>query len=325
VFIALALAGGLAACGDDKESESAQTATTTVRGEDAIDVTMTDYAFAVSGNLKPGGTISLSNAGKEFHLMALGRLKEGKTVADLVTVLESGPPPEAPTTTAATGSPTTTAATESTTTTAQAAPEEEEDPTAEIIDEVGAPGTFMGPGQKADITVPSFGAGTYALICFLPTEGGGPPHFAKGMVGQLTVVGEKAAEPTADATFKVEAGKPITGPSTLTAGKHILKFEAAPGPASDQLEPGLAKLDEGKTVADVNQGFETLFATDEAPLNAAALIPAKLLASLFDFGPARTVYVGVDLTPGTYGVVANDTDPDDALIDPIEKTTFTVA
>lgn len=337
--IALVLACGLAACGDDDADDASSdepATTTTVASSDAVDVVMTDFAYRVSGNLKPGGTIRLSNDGKEFHMMALGRLKEGKTIGDLTTILQQfaeGPPgDEGSTTTTGAGTATTTTSDSATTTTASggsttsvagAGQEEEEDPTLEVIDEVGMPGTFQGPGQRAEITVPTLGEGTYALVCFIPSEGGGPPHFAQGMIGQLTVAGDKAAEPTADATFRVEAGKPITGPSTLQAGKRVLKFEAA-GAGADQLEPGMAKLNPGTTVADLNQAFEALFVTEELPVNAAGQVPGQLVASLFDFGEARSVYLGVDLTAGTYGVVGNDTDPDDVPLDPVEKTTFTV-
>ena len=59
-------------------------------------------------------------------------------------------------------------------------------------------------------------------------------------------------------------------------------------------------------------------------MNAAAQVPGKLVAGLFDFRSSRSVYIAVDLTAGTYGIVANDADPDDAPDDPVEKTTFTV-
>lgn len=353
VFIALVLACGLAACGDDDADESSSdepAATTTVVPADAVDIVMTENAFAVSGALKPGGTIRLSNAGREFHLMFMGKLKPGKTLDDLLAVLAAPPPAEeGPTTTAAAGgdattttaggdATTTTAGGETTTTaaasgaattttTAGGPPAEEQNPLAEVVDDVGLPGAIQGPGERADITAPDLGAGSYALICFIPTEGGGPPHFAQGMFGQLTVAGEKAEEPTADATFVVEPGKPVTGPSALTAGRHVLKMEAAAGADVELLEPVLVKLDAGKTIADVNRAFESFETPDDfvVPLNAAAQVPGKLVAGLFDFGPSnRSVYIAVDLAAGTYGVVANDTDPDDAPEDPVEKTTFTV-
>jgi hypothetical protein len=325
VFIAVALAGGLAACGDDNKDE-ATTATTTAttakaNGVDAVDVTMKEYAYTISGDLKPGGTIRLSNAGTQFHMMGLGKLKDGTTLGDVVTLLNQEPQDEPTTTAPAAGATTTTEAAGPTTTVA-----EEPDPFEALFDgELGAPGAFMGPGQKADITVPDLGEGTYAMICFLPTEGGGPPHFAQGMVAQLTVAGAKAAEPTADATFKVEAGKAVAGPATLTAGKHVLKFEAV-GDARE-LEPGLAKLNPGKTVADINTAFNAFEQGEDfvLPVNAAATIPGQLIAGLFDFYDATSIYLGVDLTAGTYGIDAHDSDVDNPPVDPAEQTTFTVS
>ncbi len=85
--------------------------------------------------------------------------------------------------------------------------EEEQDPTTEILDDLGLPRAFMGPGESAEVTVPNLQPGTYALICFIPTEGEGTPHLAKGMVGQLEVVaGAAPAPPTADATYRLAPG-----------------------------------------------------------------------------------------------------------------------
>jgi len=339
VFIAVALAGGLAACGDDNNDEAttASTTATTAKanGADAVDITMKEYAYTIGGDLKPGGTIRLSNQGTQFHMMGLAKLKEGKTIADVTTLLQQlgeGPPGGEggeTTTTAAGGSgagATTTTAAADTGTTLPGGEEEQGDPFAEIADEVGAPGTIMGPGQKADITVPDLAEGTYAMICFLPVEGDAEmtPHFAKGMVGQLTVAGDKAAEPTADATFKVEAGKAVSGPGTLTAGRHVLKFEGVGDVGA--LEPGLAKLDPGKTIADINRAFSAFEQGQDfvLPVNAAATVPGQLIAGVFDFGDADTVYVGADLTAGTYGIDAHDTDVDNPPDDPTEKATFTV-
>ncbi len=334
VFIAIALAGGLAACGDDEDDEETggQTATTTATtptGSDSVSIGMTEYAYTVGGDLNAGGTIRLSNTGKEIHMIGLAKLKEDKTIADVVALLqETGPEEGEPTTTVAGGAATTTTAASSATTTAgseEGEGEGEGDPFAEVFDgELGAPGSFMFPGQSADITVPTLGEGSYAMICFLPVEGETTPHFARGMVGELTVVGEQASVPTADTTFRLESGKPITGPSTLTAGRHIIKFEAAAG--SEQLEPGMAKLDPGKTIADINQAFESFEQGEDflLPVGAASLIPGDIIVGLFDLGDAKEVYVGVDLTAGTYAIDAHDTDVEDAPLDPVETITFTV-
>ncbi len=60
------------------------------------------------------------------------------------------------------------------------------------------------------------------------------------------------------------------------------------------------------------------------PVNAAALIPGQLIAGVFDFDDADAIYLGVDLTAGTYGIDAHDSDVEDAPADAIEQATFTV-
>lgn len=319
VLVAIALAGGLAACGDD-DDEASTTASTTATtaaatGADAVDVEMKEFSYTVGGNLKSGGTIRLSNTGKEFHMVGFQPLGPGQTIADLTALLSGEEPPaEEPSTTVAAGG--------ATTTTTEA---EEEDGEGEEEAPFGPTGAIVGPGQAADITIPDLGEGNYAMICYLPVEGDaeGTEHFKKGMIAQLTVVGAQAAEPTADATYKLEPGKPITGPATLSAGKHVIKLETV-GDAG-QLEPAIAKLNPGSTIEDVNRVFATFDADDFLfPVNAAALVPAQVVAAMFDLGPSTEVYVGVDLTSGTYAIDAHDADPDDAPLDPVEKITITV-
>lgn len=295
----------LAGCGDDDDTESSTptTAETTDASgaQDSVSVTMSDYAYAVSGQLKAGGTLQLRNAGKEIHMVAVGKFKEGKTLDDLKAAFAQ-PPAEGE---------------------GEGEGEEESDPTAEIVDEVALPvGAFMFPGQSAGITVPEFGAGKYALICYLPVEGTEDPHFSKGMVSELTVEGAKAAEPTADATYSLEAGKAITGPATLTAGRHVLKLTAAAG--SEDLEPALLKPDAGKTVADIDKAFDA-FDESGLPVGAADLVPGDVIAGVFDLGPVKTMYLTVDLTPGTYVLIAQDSDAEDAPSEPVEKVSITVS
>lgn len=280
VALCATLAMGLAACGDDDDdSDESTTATTeaTAKGSSSVSVDMIDYGYTVSGPLTAGGTLKLANKGAELHMVGIGKFKPGKTLADLQAVLqEAGGPPGGgggePTTTAR-GATTTTARGSSTSTTAAGGGtqggegeggDERGDPTADILDQVGFPGGFMGPGQSAEITAPNLTAGTYAFICFLPSEGDGAPHFAKGMVNQLEVVeGTAPSAPTADATYKVAPGKAIEGPATLSAGRHTLKIEAAPG--SDQLEPSLVRLNPGATREQVDAAFEKFFEGDDPP------------------------------------------------------------
>ncbi len=342
------MAAGLGACGDDDTTGS-----DAPEGSDSVSIEMGDYSFTVSGPLTAGGSIKLSNIGKEIHMVGLGKLKPGKTMADLQTALSQAGPPEGgagetttsvaggttstsvaggtttttraggTTTTTAAGT-TTTAAGATTTTAAGGGAGEEQDPTADIITDVGLPGGFMGPGESAEVSAANLTEGSYALICFIPTEVEGMPHFAKGMVNQLEVVGGTTpSKPTADATYKLAKGLPVEGPATLTAGKHTLQFDAAAG--SEQLEPGLTMLNPGATLAQLNDAFVRIFESDAPPPKGAAdLIPAKVIYGGFDMEDVTSFYLTVDLKPGNYYILAGDTDEENAPQPPIEMLNITV-
>ncbi len=333
------MAMGLAACGDDEDEPAAQPTTTTgPQGSATVTIDMVDHAYQVSGPLIAGGTLRIANKGSEFHMIALGKFKAGKTLADLETALQEAGPPGGggegggPSTTAAGGVTTTTArgattttARGATTTTARATTtsspsttaaggaagqgeEERQNPTAEILDEIGLPGNFMSPGESAEVTVPNLQPGSYALLCFIPTEGEGTPHFAKGMVGQLDVVaGQAPAPPTADATYRLAPGRAVEGPTTLTAGRHTLRFEAAAG--SEQLEPTLARLNQGTTYEQLDAAFVTLFESEEPPAKGVTrTLPGQILFGGFDLEGVTSYFVTADFRPGNYVIVAEDTD-----------------
>jgi len=266
--------------------------------------------------LTAGGTLKISNTGAELHVLGIGKLKPGKTLVDLQTALQSaGGPPEGeetgPTTTVAGGATTTTAAGGATTTTVAGGDggEEEQDPTADIITEIGLPGGVMSPGQTAEVSAANLDPGTYAVICFIPTEGEGVPHFAMGMVNQLEVVaGTAPPAPTAAATYKVASGKAVEGPATLPAGKQTLKFEAAAG--SEQLEPGIAMVNPDSTFGELYGSVGSLFEEDAPPKGAAAQLPGQIVYAGFDMEDVTSFYLTVDLKPGNYTVFAFDTDGD---------------
>ncbi len=329
---------GLVACGDD-EDEAADTTTQTTapapQASPSVNVDMTEYAFAVSGPLTAGGTLRLANRGREFHVAAMGKLKPGRTMADIETALrEAGPPGGGegggePTTTSARGGTTTTSRGSATTTTAARGGQgegggDEENPLAEFADFIGPPGGFMSPGESAEIAVPNLGAGTYAFVCFIPSEGDGVPHFAKGMLAQMEVVeGTPPPAPTADATYKVSSGRAVEGPASLSAGRHTLKFEAAAG--SDQLEPGLARLNPGTTFTQLDTALSALFEGEAPPApGAAARVPGQIVYSTLDLGSTTTFYVTVDLRAGNYALVAEDTDPENRPRPPRELINITV-
>ena len=323
--LASLLALGLAACGDD-EPNAADTTTTTEaeeKGSDSIKITYQDYAYEVSGPLTAGGTIEFANAGTEFHMISAIKLKAGKTLEDVRSLLtklseENGEEGADATTT-------TTEAKSSATTAGDEGGGEEEDPFAALGDDPGLPGNVMGPGSEAAVTLPDLEPGNYAIMCFIPTEGEGAPHFTKGMVNELKVVeGKTPATPSADATYKVAAGKAVEGPATLTAGKHTLKIEGS-GDAGE-LEPGIAKANAGTTFAQLDKALSDLFESDTPPpKGAASKVPGELTFAGFDLRKSSGYYLTVDLEPGNWFLVAEDSDDEDDPSPPKELIQIKVA
>ena len=326
------LALGLAACGDD-DDEAATTTTVPVTqpapvGSPTVSIDMLENSFAVSGPLTAGGTLVISNKGAELHMVVAQRFKPGKTLTDLqlalARVASAGGAPTttttvrgattsttvrgATTTTVAGATTTSTSRAAATTTSTTAAGGQGQNPFADILEDGGIPGAVMSPGESAAVMVPTLGAGTYALICFVPGEGDAVPHFVEGMVGQLEVVaGDVPAVPTADATYKVTKGKAVEGPATLTAGRHTLKFEVAAG--GNQLEPALVRLNAGTTFAALDAAFTRVFESDTPPAKGtSARLPGQIVYGGMDFGTATTFYLTVDLKAGNYAIVAEDTD-----------------
>jgi hypothetical protein len=142
----------------------------------------------------------------------------------------------------------------------------------------------------------------------MPSEGDGIPHFAKGMVGQLAVVaGDTPPLLTADATYKLAPGKAVDGPTTLTAGRHTLKFEAVAG--SDQLEPTLVRLNAGTSFATLDAAVTKFFQSDTPPAKgAAARLPGQVVFGGFDLRDVTAFFLTVELKAGTYVIDAADTD-----------------
>ena len=328
IALAVIMTFGLGACGDDDEETTQPTETTAVqpRGSDTVTIEMRDHSYTVSGPLNAGGTLRISNVGREVHMMGLGRLRPGKTLQDLQAILaEFGPggpgeePGEGGTTTTARGGTTTTGrggttttGRGGTTTTAAggAAGGEEEDPTAEVLEEVGYPGNVMSPGESVEITVPTLSPGRYALVCFVPTEGEGVPHVAKGMLGELEVVaGPTPPQPTPDATYRLAPGQAVQGPAELAPGRRTLKFEAAAG--SQQLEPTIIRLNQGATYVQVENYFDRFLDSEEPPPSGvASRAPGQILFAGFDLEDVTTFYLTTELRAGSYVIAGTDRDPD---------------
>lgn len=331
------LLGALAGCGDDDEDGAATGTTAAGSGGEAADNTlrieMLDYGYKVTGDLRSGlATLESTNTGAEWHMAGFARLKEGKTVEQLVTALQSaggeeGGPAEAGGATETTGSGATlrAAGQETTTTTAAEGGGEGEggDPFAEFVEEeLDSPGHILQPGQTQTLTVDNLDAGSYVMLCFLPTEGEGTPHVAKGMVSGFEVAEEAAdvEEPEADATITLgDEAEPTGVPTELSSGEHTFKVTAQGEHGKDFI---IGQMDGGKEFAAFEEYFESENGFEREggpPKGYAEQAPGTVVASTFEIRPGQSVWVTVDVPRGeTYFVGTTNIEGDDST-DTIDK------
>lgn len=277
VIVATLVVATFAACGDDDETDTAATSTTTGgQATNELDVEMIDYAYKVNGTLKSGlVTINSVNTGQEWHMAGYGRLKPGKTVADLTKALqEQGGGPERG---------------------------EQEDPTAEFIEEeMGSPGHVLQPAQRQSLTA-ELKPGNYVMMCFIPTEGEGTPHFAKGMVASFEVGDEQGgvAPPKEDAAITLPDNAEPTGvPSTVASGRRTFKLTATGAKGKDF---AIGKVDPGQPnePATFDKYFDTVFEQEGGPPKGAAKqAPGTLYGMTFEVKPGQSVWLTAELKAG---------------------------
>jgi len=336
-LVGAVLLGVLAGCGDDDDGEASTDTTAAESGGESADNTvrieMLDYGYKVTGDLKSGlATLQSTNTGAEWHMAGFAKLKEGRTVEQLVTALQSaggedGGPAEAGGATETTGSGATlrAAGQETTTTTAAEGGGEGEggDPFAEFVEEeLGSPGHILQPGRTQTLTVDNLDAGSYVMICFLPTEGEGTPHFAKGMVSGFEVAEEAAdvEEPDADATIVLgDEAEPTGVPTQLSSGEHTFKVTAQGENGKDFV---IAQLDEGKEFAAFEEYFESengFESEDGPPKGYAEQAPGTVVASTFEISPGQSMWVTVDVPRGETYFVGTTNVEDDDTEDTVDK------
>ena len=336
VLVGALMVGVLAGCGDDDDEASTDTTAAESGGESAdntIKIEMVDYGYKVSGDLQSGlATLESTNTGDEWHMAGFAKLKAGKTVEQLVTALQQGGggeggPAEGGGATDTTGSGATlrAAGQETTTTTAAEGGGEEEggDPFAEFVEEeFGSPGHILQPGQTQKLTVDNLDAGSYVMLCFLPTEGEGTPHFAKGMVSGFEVAEEAAdvEEPEAEATITLgDEAEPTGVPTELSSGEHTFKVTAQGEHGKDFI---VGQMDEGKEFAAFDEyfGSEDGFESESGPPKGyAERAPGTVFASTFEISPGQSIWVTVDVPKGeTYFVGTTNIEGDDSE-DTIDK------
>jgi plastocyanin len=149
-ILALALAMGAVACGDDEDEDTAATTgaeTTEAASAETVDVIGDDFSFELSATPTAETTeITFENVGEEPHELIFARINEGYTVEDAIKA-------------------------------------EGEKGTAE---EIGF--LFAKPGETAkkpiEIKQP-LEPGNYAMVCAIPYKG--KPHFELGMQEEFTI------------------------------------------------------------------------------------------------------------------------------------------
>ncbi len=78
---------------------------------------------------------------------------------------------------------------------------------------------------------------------------------------------------------------------------------------ADELEPTLIRLDPDVSADEFFAAVDAAFGNDERPPEGSALgLPGDIIGLFHDFGSTSTFFVAVDLSPGTYELIAADSD-----------------
>jgi hypothetical protein len=120
-----------------------------------LEVHMLDFGYDIPSQIEAGKqTWEVFNAGVQPHELLVGKLKEGKTISDVMTFLQNG--------------------------------EQGETPYSFVG---GAQGMATGYSNFVEF---DFETGDYVALCFIPDPATGKPHVALGMVRPFTVVAKIA-------------------------------------------------------------------------------------------------------------------------------------
>lgn len=260
-----------AACaGDDGNpsvappSASSPTATATAN---AVTVKAVDHAYAVEGEVKAGLTrITFDNTGKDFHMLGMVKLKDGKTAADLLAALKT---------------------------------EDEKDDDAVLVDpdsSVDGNPSVLTPGARTT-TYADLQAGTYGLVCFFPGKEDGQPHFLKGMVNVLNVAtGPSGASAPATTGSVTTTDTKLTAPD-FSSGKGTYEYTNT-GKETHAL--AFVRLHDGKTFAEMSTWLDQYF-EGKAKLDAR---PGDVWGGLE--ATAKKAYFELDLPPGRYVAIDSE-------------------
>jgi hypothetical protein len=251
-----------AACTADRAADEGRGtreayARTPAAAPNLVTVTASEFAFAAPASIPAGlTTVRVVNRGSEFHHVQLVRLDPGHTVDELM----------------------------------QRATSRQHEPIPAWAHFVGGPNAPAPGGGQAEATM-ELRAGTYALVCFIPSKDG-VPHLMKGMVKPLTVTEAAASEArmgAADVRMTLRDYGFDIAPQ-LTAGRHTLRVQNT---AAQPHEVIVMQLAPGKTAQDLLAWM----AAEQGPPPAMPMGGTTLLSA------GEVNQLTLDFAPGDYALL----------------------
>jgi hypothetical protein len=226
-----------------------------------LNITAGDYTFEAPESVSAGWVnVKLNNTGQEPHHVQFMRLNDGVTLDQFIEALQQG-----------------------------------EGPALALVSLRGGVGQVMGetPANQATLDLP---AGTYVLVCFVPSPDG-VPHIAKGMLRPLMVVDPAgtAGEPQASVTVTMRDFA-FDQPDTLPAGPTTIRLDNA-GPQFH--EWNLLQLAEGASADSVVAWFA----------DPAGPPPFSTVGGINGLDAGLHGYVQADLPAGQYLAICFIPDP----------------
>ncbi|MCA1824275.1 MAG: hypothetical protein ABR520_09330 [Mycobacteriales bacterium] len=264
---ALALAATACNSGTNNDNGAPAASTSPPAPVNAVAVDAIDYGYSVSGPVKAGITkLTFTNKGQDFHMLAISRIKPGKSAADILAVLKTQQDEKDDSTVFVEASP----------------------------DIAGVP-QVLTPGATTT-TYPNLGAGSYGLICFFPSKTNGEPHFTLGMISQLTVQPELSETTAPQAAGEVSTTDTALTLPDLSSGKGTYKY-ANHGAQSHALL--FVQLHDGKTLADAIKWFDDYFQA-KTKLEAR---PGEVWGGVEEVQHGASTYFEINLPPGHYWAI----------------------
>jgi hypothetical protein len=243
-------------------------------GSNSLTVKAGEYTYKLSGSPKAGWTqINFDNAGVEYHVFSLVKLKKGVTTKQLKNAAQS-----------------------------------QDDSAIEALQEgdgsTGAQPGLLGPGEKNSV-ITKLAAGHYGAICYIPTPEG-EPHFLHGMITTFDVsAGKSNLTPPQDGVVDVTiADDGITLPSSGLPRNGWSRVTNSTSVNRDLIVVRYLTAD--ATFETVDAYFDAFFQgqTDAEP-------PATLLGGAEGLAPGSSAYVQLALKSGRYALVSTNQDVDD--------------